>query len=337
MIFETAAYYDQVYQNLDRRKRRMLVAQDRVTMAMVLASTATWKRDVNYGAMAELARMLERRDRLAVYLDMQGFPVSYVMFGCLEGGASNDAVGIGAVRPSEHACIIDFVGREGALDETIDCWLKEHDVSAVAFRRHGRPKLMRSYDVKRLSSLRWRLSKTEGRFILPKGAALEEHEAFARSAVSDYRRVETLLDELIVRLPSVPFPASSFELLAGLQSAGQLRTTFRGGRCVEAVIIALTDVDRWGLMDTASILSLSLPSFLDGNDLLVIDLLREEQSATELIVSVLDEFHHEGEDRVYIHHPDQPPHYASTEPVSALWRLVCGSGAGDALEELRRR
>lgn len=300
MIYSVEEYYERLCPELDEAQLHTLLSKYRVTMAMILASSSSGKTNVGYSDFMAVARLAEEFGCLSIYVNVYGFPVSYVIWGNCDASAAADVPQVQFGLPTGQIYLIDFAVREGSLDQTIALWISERCEDSITVRRNDRPKQYRTYPVSRIREIAWRVCTTSDRFSNQKRLGLLEYEATIAKAIKTYTIVELALDAICRDRKIEVEITKAVPLLYDLIAVQQLHIEIQHNVCMAVLAVALTNAPDWSDRKTADILKLPFRSFLDGTDIVLIELCGEEKSLENLRAAVLSPLSAEGMSQAYL-------------------------------------
>ncbi|MBV9929439.1 MAG: hypothetical protein JO013_00630 [Alphaproteobacteria bacterium] len=300
MIYSIEEYYKNLFAKLDRAGLDALLSRDRVAMAMILASGSHGKAEVAFADFLAMARLAEKFGCLDVYVNFYGRPVSYVIWGTCDRPppAADPEVRFGGA--SGDLYLVDFAVREGSLDATVDLWLSERTEHSITVRRSDRAKQYRTYPVSRIRSFPWRVSTISGRFSAEKGPGLPEFEAIVRTGVDTYRIVQSVLEAIGHDGQVRAEITKSVPLLYELLDLQQLHVALEDGACTAALAVALSEAPAWRQRTATDVLALPFRSFVDGPDLVLVELCGHDLSLEGLRAPLLRALAQEGETQLTV-------------------------------------
>jgi hypothetical protein len=275
---------------------------DKITMAMMLASSCPTKVGVEFNDIFSLLSTAQSYGCLELYVNIYGQPVSYVIWGYCDHSPSGDVTNIWFENSGEtsEAYLIDYVIKERSTDDTIFHWTNRTNVESITVCRNGRTKKYRRYSISRIRQFPWRVSLIGN--TSPYGSAdiLMHHQSTARDLVTLYGNALHALNMLRAATGSRLDVSRSLPLAVTLQSLNQFHLIFENNTCKAAIAIAFSDATRWTGKHASGIFDLSPENFTDGPDIIIADLFGDAQFRLRVLNEFLSSLERMGEREVYV-------------------------------------
>ncbi|HEX6374863.1 MAG TPA: hypothetical protein VFZ91_03990 [Allosphingosinicella sp.] len=320
MIYSVEQYYESAFAEYGREDLGRRLTDDKITMAMMLASGSSRKSGVDLVPFLSLVRMAEEQGSLAVYVNVYGRPVSYVIWGYYDRSENTDspAIWFGDIEVPADLYLVDFAVRENSVDETIALWANHVQGERITVPRSDRPKKLRTYRLPRIREFAWRVSYVEGRFRCPKGHGIFEHESNSRDLIAEHRQAQAILHTIADDINDPLDITKVVPLMTDLLSVDQCQPLFEDGDCRAALVVALSDAARWSGRTASELLELPFRQFVDGEDIVFAGLYGDEAGKRQVYDRQLSNLERAGERLAYI----------SESIWSGLSRLESGAAEG---------
>lgn len=302
MIYSIEQYYEQASADFGLEGLGRGLTEDKITMAMMLASGSSRKSGVDLVRFLSLARMAEEQGCLAVYVNVYGRPVSYVIWGYCDRSenASPPSIWFGDAGVPADLYLVDCAVWENSVDETIARWANHVQGEHIVVPRSDRPKKLRTYRLPRIREFAWRVSYVEGRFAGPKGHGIFEHESNSRDLIAEYGQAQAILHMIACDIDAPLAMTKAVPLMTDLLSVDQCQALFEGGECRAALVVALSSAARWKDRTASELFELPFRQFVDGEDIIIAGLYGEVAGKSQLCERHLSSLEAAGERQAFI-------------------------------------
>lgn len=302
MLYTIEQYYKECRTDIDYESINCHLLNDKIASVMILSGYSYHKNVVNLADFLSLIKYAQNSECISVYVNVYGRPISYVIWGYYNASSRGELEEVHLERYADqsHAFIIDFAIQGNSLDDTITLWLDSIRSSKVTVCRNNRPKEKRTYDIARIRKFSWRNSRVIGRFSLPKGHGIAEHEAVSKGVMAQYRAAQWAIETICDDMGGPIDIGSAVPLVMDLLSIGQCHVSTRDAGDRAVLVTALSDSARWKGQQADDIFELPFRKFVDGNDVIIAGIYGNAEEKIEILDRCIMNLSRSGEKALHI-------------------------------------